>query len=252
MSNRRRWLAPALLAALLAAAGCTAASDPAGGPPASSEQPGGDEVDGGTGGGGESPAGQDSPGSEPPGSGEGSDQPGTTGIGMDRPQTTEATILLEGTEEAIPVRLFATPEDWPLQFSTYHPEAWLAETETRAEGAVVRFTANYEGQRNDDVYLEVVVYPEGTGEDAARQQAADLAADLGIEASERRFSWSVEEYAGLSDVVQGIALGRHGDGWFHVFWHYPPEHGDGFGPRWHLVFSEWLWADNGLPLDPGK
>ena len=242
----RWWPAALLLAALIAASGCGAADDPIAETPAPPEQPGDDRgVDG------EGGAAQDPPG----GGGDEVETPAPAGFGMDRPERAEAVILIEGMGEPVPIRLFSTPAGWPLQFSTYHPEDWVAEAVTGDGGAVVRFTVAYGGHRNDDAYLEVVIYPAGTDEASARRRAADLAADLGIAelaGGDRWYPWSLAEYGGVAEAAQGLALGRHGDGWFHVRWHYPPEHGDGFGPRQHLIFSEWIWADNGLPLDPGK
>lgn len=247
MRNRKRWL-PLMLVVVLAvvvAAGCTRGAGPADGDPVPPEPPASDGEE----------QGQEGGQLEPPGTDAGSRQPAPAGAGMDRPETAETAILLEGMEETIPVRLFATPSDWPLQFSTYHPEDWVAEASTGAGGAAVRFTVAYGGRRNDDAYLEVAVYPAGTDEAEARERLAGLAADLGIAEvpeGERRYPWSLAEYAAAGDVVQGLALGRHGGGWFHIRWHYPAEHGDGFGPRQALVLDQWIWADNGLPLDPGK
>ena len=244
--RRRSWLV--LLLGLLLLAACAGPGEPGDG---ASPSAGRDEAGDGATGGQPPPAGEDEP---QPG-----DDPGQSqgaGIGMDRPETAEATILLEGMEEFIPVRLFVTPAGWPLQFSTYHPDAWVAETETGADGQVVRFTVNYEGQRNDDAYLEVIVHPAGTAEDEARQRVAALAEERGLaempDGDERRQPWSLAEYATVSPAFEGVALGRHGDGWFHVHWHYPHDHADGFEPRRALIFREWIWADTGTPLDPGK
>lgn len=245
MIRPKWWLPALLLAGLLVAAGCAAPADPGDGSPAPSEQPAGDGAGDG----------DDGAAETPPGSAGGDQQPDPARIGMDRPERAEAIILIEGMGEPVPIRLFSTPADWPLQFSTYHPEDWVAEAVTGDGGAVVRFTVAYGGHRNDDAYLEVVVYPAGTDEASARRRAADQAADLGIAelaGGDRWYPWSLAEYGGVAEAAQGLALGRHGDGWFHVRWHYPPEHGDGFGPRQALVLDEWIWADSGLPLDPGK
>lgn len=246
MTNRKGWL-PVVLVTLLAvaaaAAGCSRASGPAEGDPSPPEsQPAAEEQENHEG------------GRVPPAGGE-EEQTVPGGAGMDRPEEAERTILLEGMEETIGVRLFATPALWPLEFSTYHPDDWVAEAFLGERGPVVRFTVAYGGRRNDDAYLEVAAYPTGIDETAARRRLADLASELGLEqVSDRdhRYPWSLAEYVGTGGVVQGLALGRHGDQWFHVHWHYPAEHADGFGPRQALILEEWIWADNGLPLDPGK
>lgn len=236
---RKRWVLVALTLVLLAAlVGCSSdevdmQNPPTGGQPGDVTQSG-DAQPG------------DTPGD--------TTEPGEPGADAEpaEPQTKEGTILIEGMEEPVTLLKFDAPDDWPLQFSTWYPDSWLAETESTEEGQRVRFVANYGGNRNDDVFFEVFVYPDGTTEEDVLARAADLAEELGINAiSERRYGWTMAEYAGVTDAVNVLLVGGYGQNFFHVWEHYPGEFGDGYAPRAQLVMNEWLF-DTGDQLNLGK
>jgi hypothetical protein len=166
--------------------------------------------------------------------------------------TKQGTIRLEGTEEPITLALYRPPDWFPLPFYTYHPEDIVAGTVTAGEvGQTVRFTANMGGVLNDDAFVELYVLPEGMSEEDARVLVRENAQDIGStrQADENRFSWSLEEHLFESPEFLGMyALGSHGGRFFQIMIAYPPEYGDGFGPRAQLILNEWHWADTGAAL----
>lgn len=76
------------------------------------------------------------------------------------PSSIEEIIVIEATEEPITLNYFEGSN-----FITYVPDDLLAEeVDSEDEGEVYRFYANYEENKLEDVYLEILLHPEGSDE----------------------------------------------------------------------------------------
>lgn len=166
------------------------------------------------------------------------------------PPTKPGTIRVEGTEERVELRLFESPPGFPLRFYTYLPPDLIAEPVAAGEGDAVRFSANFGGVKREDASVILFVYPQQITAEDARAMTGNLAQRHGgAEVEERVYNWSLDEYAFSShDEVGRLSLGERAGRSFYILVSYPPEFGDGFGPRSHVVLDEWRWTDTGQPL----
>jgi hypothetical protein len=176
-----------------------------------------------------------------------------------RPAEARRTIEVEGMEEEIVVRLYRTPDTFPLPFSTYLPE-WMAAQEIAAgEGDAVAFVAEFGGERNEAAAVRLIVAPEGMAEadliDLLRGVVEGLEGSL-APSEHILFPWASQEFSieprgahayGVGGVV---GVGSRHDRAFAIAVHYPPEYGDGFAPRAALILDAWRWEDSGDPLRP--
>lgn len=187
---------------------------------------------------------------------------------VDRPDTVTDTILIEGMPERIALRLFHTPDGFPLPFTAYLPSDMASET-SEGEGAAgpsVRFVAEFGGVRNDRALIHLFVQPEGTDPQQALALVRAYQAGTGVPVSRgleplgdpealRRMPWADHAYAiryqaGGAWYLGSIGLGSRDGRLYHLVTHYPAEYADGFAPRSALVLDTWRWAD-GSPLRSG-
>jgi hypothetical protein len=154
--------------------------------------------------------------------------------------------------EPITLRLVRAPGGFPVAFTTWAPEGWAVEAEL--EPPAVRFVAAFGGTPDPRAFLEVGLAPEGaTLEQALERARGALGADaVPIPAAERRRAWSLQELRSAppspSEPRFGhLAVGRHGERYFHVLTTFPAAYADGFGPRAQPILDAWRWGD-GSPL----
>jgi hypothetical protein len=191
----------------------------------------------------------------------------------ERPATQPGVLRIEGMEEPVTFRLYRSPPDLPVHFSTYLPPDMIAEAESEGAGAAVRFVANFGGRRDERALLHLYVYPPGVADAQARAELQTFATSRGVprggaeaidletvirrapdvEPPPRRFAWSVEEFPFFIEtpggtLVGNAALGFHGSRFLHVVIQYPQEMGDGFAPRAEHILREWRWEDTGEML----
>lgn len=181
----------------------------------------------------------------------------------------EDTILIEGTPQAIRLQRYATPDTFPLPFTTWVPSDMVAELDPAnvdQPGAGLRFIANFAGRRSPDAFLHLYVYPAGTTAQDVLAQARAFVASRGVPVSRgievappvadtvARQPWTAHEerfrlQVGANQwLVGSIALGEHAGRFFHLITQYPAEFGDGFGPRAAVIQENWRWTDNDAPL----
>lgn len=180
----------------------------------------------------------------------------------ERPITRTDTVSLEGMREPMALRLFRTPENFPLPFTAYVPE----DMDPRADASdgTAHFTAEFGGVRNEDAFVHLFVFPEGTPlPEAVATARGYTAGRSGIPVSRGvepvtddnpppDLDWALESfrfhYQGAGPWYAGaVAVGRHDQRHFMIVRHYPVEYADGFGPRAGLVLETWRWA-GGSPL----
>jgi predicted small secreted protein len=147
-----------------------------------------------------------------------------------RPEQKQDSIQIEGNWEKLTATLVNPTTD--LRFSTYVPKDMAFEQAASGEGEGFYFYANFAGKRNDNSFMLVFVLPNG-----ATQNDAQRFADA-FTASRRQAAPSTR-----------VQLGQYQNRWFYVAYTYPPEYGDGMGPRTHFIRKEWVWQNDGKSLE---
>lgn len=181
-----------------------------------------------------------------------------------RPATRTDTLLIEGVQEPVQAQLFEA-EDFPLPFSTYVPADMATELDESERTA--HFTAEFGGVRNEDTFVHVYVFPEGTDNQEALALAKGYKSGRGIPVSRGieiiadelrppRMDWALKAYRFRYEDHNGwyggtIGVGLHDGRPFMIVRHYPLEYEEGFQPRADLITRNWQWGDGtGLHLSP--
>lgn len=146
--------------------------------------------------------------------------------------------------------LYRTPADFPIPFSTYVPEDMVAQASSSGEGESIRFIANFGGQLIEDAFMNAFFFPAGTTESEAIERAREVAGATSADPQRAAsFPWALEVYElGGADRFGSVAVGEHAGRYFYLITSYPPEFGDGMGPRLDRILEEWRWGDTGAPL----
>ena len=162
-----------------------------------------------------------------------------------RPETATASIQIEGTEEAIDLRLVVV-DDVPLPFSTYIPADWRDDVVGSGEGTAVRFTT---GEPPDEGVVTVFVpsEPNRAGIEALARAVAE--SNGGAEPLAAPEPWVRAGYTFSDGARAGsVRVGERAGVPFYVLVQYPVEWGDRFAPRAALVLDRLRWADDGTAL----
>lgn len=172
-----------------------------------------------------------------------------------RPSEKQDSIPMEGMFNRITAKL-VQPDAEP-RFSTYLPEGMLYEPNSSDEGDGHFFFTNFAGKRNNNAYMLVFIYPVGTTEAGARRTVESFVSSRkAVERAraggprykeallERDFTF---EQNGVR-MLGSIALGKHGNRYFHLAHQYPAEYSEGFGPRAWYIRHQWVWLDDGQGL----
>jgi hypothetical protein len=177
-------------------------------------------------------------------------KPSESALQEQQPASKSATISIEGAGEPITLNLFRSDSVSRPAFSTYVPEDMIAEPIRTDAGDAVRFVANFGHKLEEEAYVEILFFPDGTDEAKARS----IAAKSGKPDSAKRFGWSIAEYgisyrSSANVSISGVsALGQHGQRYFQITLHYPGEYSDGFPPRAYRILQEWRWGDTNQGL----
>ncbi len=147
-----------------------------------------------------------------------------------RPAQKPDSIQLEGNWERFSARLVQPTTSIP--YSTYLPPDMVFEQASADEGEGHYFYANFGGRRNDAAFMLVFILPQGSSASDAQRLAAAFVASRSAGGS-----------------VARTQLGSYQDRHFYVAYTYPPEFGDGMGPRTHYVRSQWVWLNDGQSLE---
>jgi hypothetical protein len=188
-----------------------------------------------------------------------SDRDSTPSQKVERPQVKKRTIGIAGKEQEFTLTLFDSSElvGFPLPFTTYLPPDVVADTASSGEGAAVRFTANFDGTRNEDALVSVFYHPGQTTEAEVRREFKFV----GRESKNLRerssgilmhYRWSLMEYDFVPSkdggLVGTVALGHRGGRFFTVMLRYPEGQEEEFAPRGRLILEEFRWKDTGQGL----
>jgi hypothetical protein len=147
-----------------------------------------------------------------------------------RPEQKPDSIQVEGTFERFTATLVKPPTDLP--FSTYVAKDMIFESSSSDEGQGLFFYTNFAGKRNDNAFLLVFLMPQGATQADAQRLANAFA-------TSRR----------QNKQIVRARLGNVQNRFFYVAETYPQEYGDGFGPRADYIRKQWVWLNDGKPLD---
>jgi hypothetical protein len=167
--------------------------------------------------------------------------------GTQPPPVVVESISIEGNTEEIEARVYTSPAGFPLGFRTVVPADMSVDRPGSGEGDAIQVTAEFGGVREPDAHFLVRILPEGSDEAAARAQITALGA---TPEPQRRGRWDLLEFD-LADTPGFVALGERRGRWFYLLARYPPEYGDGMGPRLDLMLRRWRWEDGTPLLDTG-
>lgn len=177
-----------------------------------------------------------------------------------RPDRLMDTLTVEGMAEPVELRLFSTPNDFPLPFTAYVPEDMAVSAD---ESGVVDFVAEFGGTRDDDAFMHLYVFPRNTPWQEALATAKGYKTSRGIPVSRGieiiadelpapDLPWAEEAYrfryqSGGAWYGGTLGVGLHGDTPFMIVTHRPVESAEGFQPRAERIRATWRWSD-GTPL----
>lgn len=162
-----------------------------------------------------------------------------------RPDTIETEIALEGMAETIEMYLLKSPDNFPLFFSTYIPADMQTETIRSDKGTTIRVMANFGGTLNEDACLTIFAFPpDATGEEARKMAEETAQSVSNVSEEDTRYPWAETVYSLQGDRLGFLALAQKNDSWFYLLSVYPPEYGDGMGPRINQIVQKWRWEDN--------
>jgi hypothetical protein len=147
--------------------------------------------------------------------------------------TKEDTIQIEGSKEPITLNYFEGEN-----FITYIPEDMVGEPYEIEEGDAYRFYTNYQGNKNNEVYLQILFYPENLAE---KPDILGDAVDV-VEENNRYHDWALEEYTSKNGGLYGI-LGQHENQYFSIILNYLPEFSEGFVPRANKIIENIYFTD---------
>lgn len=163
-----------------------------------------------------------------------------------RPDTIESEIAIEGMTEEMDMYLVESPEDFPLDFSTYIPVDMQVRTD---KGNAICIWAAFGGITNKAAYVTISAFPATAGAEEARETAVRKMKTLGDIAEDTvRYPWAEAVYSLEGDRMGFLALVQENNRWFYLSAAYPPEYADGMGPRIHRIIEKWRWKDDGESL----
>lgn len=164
----------------------------------------------------------------------------------DRPATKTDVISLEGMDEEFTFNLY---EEKGLDFSTYIIEDMIAESVSTGEGDALIVYANFGGNKNEDAALSFFSPSEAHKLNLEQliEQTKEQLTNEGykveeLEESTNPLQLDVQIYnLESSDLIGKAMFFEHQDRVYVIYYHYPPEFGDGFGPRLNKLLEDIVW-----------
>lgn len=154
-----------------------------------------------------------------------------------------------------------SPEDFPLPFRALVPDTPRIATSVDRDDGDSRFDASARFEwtpANGVAFLRLVVLREGTDSATAVGLARGLGTDFGVIGSQGMeldesvprpmHPWAFTGYrlrgvVGSQPVTGWISMGQRQDRFFYFMALYPPEYGDGLGPRFEYILRTWRWLE---------
>lgn len=171
---------------------------------------------------------------------------------VEQPVIYSETISIEGMPQVLEVVEYRPPMGFPLGFTTAVPTDMVVSYVNSGLGDEVRFEAAFGGTRRPDARLTFVALPESADSADAHERIVTVVAEInGQPVEPLPGDWAVERYRVGDGYSGSLALGTENGKWYYFLAHYPPEFGDGMGPRIELILRRWKWSGTGAPLIPG-
>lgn len=141
-------------------------------------------------------------------------------------------MMLEGMPEDKVVKVYHHKE---LGFSTYVPDDMVVESNPE----VFNVYTNFGGTKNENATLKIT----GQTEEEMTKDLTDNGFTL--EAQDMKaFDFSEKEFSLKKDGMIGrAAIFNHNNQDYALYYYYPEEYADGFGPRSDIIVKEIVWHD---------
>jgi hypothetical protein len=170
---------------------------------------------------------------------------------VDPPVSYTETISIEGTAQQLAVVDYRSPADFALGFTTVVPTDMRIDYATSGRGDEIRFEAAFGGVHRPDAALSIVAFPAGTDTAAVRARIDETVAQVrGVRMERNPDDWALERYRVADGHSGSLGVGLQNGTWYFIMTLYPPEYGDGMGPRADLILRRWQWTGSGTPLWP--
>ena len=156
----------------------------------------------------------------------------------------EETIEIEGMENPITLNLYNKPD---APFLTYVPDEFLAEEASGDEGESYIFYTNYEGEKNEEINLEIYFFADHITEEPSLDDedspfATRLEGMAKVPPEEKWHDWSIREYYS-EDRSNHALLGEHEGQYFVMVINSTPLYSEGFIPRVDKIINHFYWTD---------
>ncbi|HHV71492.1 MAG TPA: hypothetical protein GXX38_02625 [Clostridia bacterium] len=176
-----------------------------------------------------------------------------------RAETKKDIIRIEGDDYEFQFKLFNADS---IGFTTYYPidsgSGLTVEETDSEEGSEVIFKSDslYDGQKRDDVYFSIFMYPENISlEEAINTTKQNLAADNSQifqreDEQYRYYKWAIHEFdykTKKNDIlyIGTAAFGQKGNRIVKVLSHLPEDLVEGFIPIMDKILQDIQWYENG-------
>lgn len=141
-------------------------------------------------------------------------------------------MMLEGMPEDKVVNLYQHKE---LGFSTYVPDDMIVESNPE----IFNVFTNFGGTKNEDATLKIT---DQTEEDVTKD-LQDNGFTLG-KVETKAFEFADQEFSLNKDGMIGhVAFFKHGDDDYAIYYYFPEDYAEGFGPRSDIIVKEIVWHD---------
>ncbi|MEC1696342.1 hypothetical protein [Schinkia azotoformans] len=141
-------------------------------------------------------------------------------------------IMLEGMPENKVVKLYHHKK---LGFSTYVPDDMTVESNPE----IFNVFANFGGTENKDATLKIT----GQTEEEVTKNLQDNGFTLG-KVEVKAFDFTDKEFSlNKEGMIGHVAFFKHGNDDYAIYYYFPKDYAEGFGPRSDIIIKEIKWHD---------
>lgn len=141
-------------------------------------------------------------------------------------------MMLEGMPEDKVVKLYQHQE---LGFSTYVPDDMIVESNPE----IFNVYANFGGTENKDATLKIT----GQTEDVVTKDLQDNGFTLG-KVETKAFDFADKEFSlNKEGMIGHVAFFKHNEDDYAIYYYFPEDYAEGFGPRSDIIIKEIVWHD---------
>lgn len=142
-------------------------------------------------------------------------------------------MMLEGMPEDKVVNLYHHKE---LGFSTYVPDDMIVESNPE----IFNVYANFGGTENKNATLKIT----GQTEEIVTKDLQDNGFTLG-KVETKAFEFADKEFSlNKEGMIGHVAFFKHGKDDYAIYYYFPEDYAEGFGPRSDIIIKEIVWHDD--------